>query len=107
MERTSILHDITRWNSPAVPIECVFRWRSVKYTHKHPIINDMFRRMLALVFTSMAAEAAGRPCPEVKAEPVEEGSLIRIWHNQPQPLTAFLIEIVDYPGNRFAHMEDE
>src|SRR5690349_12279606 len=67
----------------------------------------MFVRALVILTAIFASLAAGAPCPEVTAEPVEGGSLIRIRHNEPPALTAFLLEIVDYPGNHFTHMEDE
>lgn len=68
----------------------------------------MLLRALAIILAgAVASIAVGAPCPEVTAEPVQGGSLIRIRHNEPLSLTAFLLEIVDYPGNHFAHMEDE
>jgi hypothetical protein len=67
----------------------------------------MLRQTIIALLTGVVAAIAGIPCPEVKAEPVENGSLIRLRHNEAQPLTGFLIEIVDYPGNRFAYMRDE
>jgi hypothetical protein len=59
------------------------------------------------ILTGIVAAIAQTACPEVKAEPVENGSLIYLRHNEAQPLTGFLIEIVDYPGNRFVYMKDE
>lgn len=67
----------------------------------------MLPRIVGAILTGLIAVMATTPCPEVKAEPVDDGSLIRIRHNQPHPLTAFLLEIVDYPGNRFSHMQDD
>lgn len=67
----------------------------------------MLRRAATLILAGVVAATADAPCPEVKAEPVENGSLIRLQHNEKQPLTAFLIEVVDYPGNRFVYMKDE
>jgi hypothetical protein len=67
----------------------------------------MTRRIVIALFACFVPVMSAAPCPEVNAEPFKDGSLIRIRHDQPQVLTAFLIEIVDYPGNRFAHLEDE
>jgi hypothetical protein len=68
----------------------------------------MLLGLLAGILTgAVACIAAGSPCPGVKAEPTDNGSLIRIRHSEAQPLTAFLVEIVDYPGNRFAYLGDE
>src|SRR3954454_19908677 len=67
----------------------------------------MLCRIAAIILAGVVTVMAGTPCPEVKAEPVEDGSLIRIRHNQPHLLTAFLVEIVDYPGNQFSRMQDD
>jgi hypothetical protein len=45
--------------------------------------------------------------PEVTAEPRGEGSVIRVRNTGTQHLTAFLVEIVDYPGNEFGMQWDE
>jgi hypothetical protein len=71
-------------------------------------MSEMFGHALAVLLAGfVASTAAGTPCPEVTAEPVEGGSLIRVRHNQKQSLTAFVVEIVGYPGNHFAYMEDD
>ena len=70
-------------------------------------VRDMLGRMLVGALVGAAALAADATCPQVKSEPLDDGSVMRVVHHEPQPLTAYLIEIVDYPGNRFAHMEDE
>jgi hypothetical protein len=68
----------------------------------------MFGRALAVLLAGFVASIAdSAPCPEVTAEPIEGGSLIRVRHNEKQSLTAFVVEIVDYPGNHFVFMEDE
>lgn len=66
-------------------------------------MQDM--RVLPLLAVAFASAAA--PCPEVKAEPAPEGSRIHIQNTAAHPITAFVIEIVDYPGNQFAYRKDE
>src|SRR4051794_4176050 len=67
----------------------------------------MLRRIAASILAGVVAVMASTPCPEVNAEPVDDGSLIHIRHNQPHLLTAFLVEIVDYPGNHFSRMQED
>jgi hypothetical protein len=66
----------------------------------------MLIRVLGLITALFVSPAPGAVCPEVNAEPTEGGSVIRIRHKESHPLTAFLVEIVDYPGNHFTYMED-
>lgn len=56
----------------------------------------------------LLAQTAGypmKPCPEVTGTPAEDGSVITVRNREAQPLSAFLVEIVDYPGSRFSHLE--
>lgn len=63
------------------------------------------RAAVLLAVAAFSAAAAVPPCPEVTAEPAEHGSLVRIRHSNGQPLVAFLVEIVDYPGSRFTYVD--
>lgn len=68
----------------------------------------MKRTALALLAVSLLrATAVEPPLPTLRAEPVEEGSAIWVRNTAPAPLTAFVIEIVDYPGTNFGVVRDE
>jgi hypothetical protein len=54
---------------------------------------------------SLAAPAQ-TPLPDLKIEAINAGSAFLIRNPASQPLTAFLIELVDYPGSYFALYED-
>ncbi|MEO7143197.1 MAG: hypothetical protein ABI165_06790 [Bryobacteraceae bacterium] len=60
----------------------------------------------ALVVFGISAMAAQPPLPELRVEPTGGGSILYVKNVSNQPLTAFLIELVDYPGSSFAHSED-
>jgi hypothetical protein len=51
--------------------------------------------------------AAAQPAPEVRVEAVDAGSIIYVKNTAPQPLTAFLVELVGYPGSSFALAQEE
>lgn len=55
----------------------------------------------------LPAIAAQMPLPELRVEPTTGGSIFIVKNVSPQPLTAFLIELVNYPGSSFAFLEDE
>jgi hypothetical protein len=61
---------------------------------------------MLLLIALLAAQA--NPLPELKVEATDGGSAIVIRNNHPsQALTAYLIELVDYPGSSFALSQDE
>ena len=62
--------------------------------------------MLATILTGAAIVMAA-DCPAVTGEPADDGSILRIQQPAAPPVTAFLVEIVDYPGNHFAYRNDE
>ena len=47
------------------------------------------------------------PLPELRIEPTAGGSFFYLKNAYTQPLTAYLIELVDYPGSSFAMWQDE
>jgi hypothetical protein len=55
---------------------------------------------------AIALFAAQAPLPELRVEPAGGGSVIHIRNVYSQPLTAFLIELVDYPGSSFSYWQD-
>jgi hypothetical protein len=55
----------------------------------------------------MSAAAAQTPLPELSIEPTAGGSIIQIRNSASQPLTAYVIELVDYPGSFFSFWQDD
>jgi hypothetical protein len=56
---------------------------------------------------AICAFAAGPPLPELRIEPKTAGSIFYVHNSATQPLTAFLIELVDYPGSTYFYWQDE
>lgn len=50
---------------------------------------------------------AQAPLPELKTEATDGGSVFIIRNVSPQPLTAFLIELVNYPGSFYTLWQDD
>ena len=50
---------------------------------------------------------AAEPLPELRTEPVPAGSVFTVKNTGSQPLTAFLIELVNYPGSYYAYWHDD
>jgi hypothetical protein len=53
------------------------------------------------------AAAAQAPLPELRIEPIGGGSIFYIHNTAPQPVTAYLIELVNYPGSTYWYPEDD
>src|SRR5450755_3441969 len=51
--------------------------------------------------------AAGQPPPELRTEPVTGGSIFYVKNTGSQPVTAYLIELVNYPGSYYSLWQDE
>ncbi len=60
----------------------------------------------ALLLASPFA-AAQTPVPQLRTEPTGGGSIFHVRNVSSQPLTAFLIELVDYPGSSYSFFEDD
>lgn len=52
------------------------------------------------------AASAQPPLPDLKIEAIDAGSAFVVRNVAAQPLTAYLIELVDYPGSFYAYYED-
>lgn len=61
---------------------------------------------VAVVFVSMLFAAVNPPLPELKVEATDGGSQLRVRNVANQPLTAYLIELVGYPGSSFAFYQE-
>ncbi|MBZ5625393.1 MAG: hypothetical protein LAQ69_42840 [Acidobacteriia bacterium] len=51
--------------------------------------------------------ARGQPLPELRIEPTTGGSIFYVKNVASQPVTAFLIELVNYPGSYYSLWQDE
>jgi hypothetical protein len=51
--------------------------------------------------------AAAQPPPELRTEPTTGGSIFYVKNTASQPVTAFLIELVNYPGSYYSLWQDE
>ncbi len=65
------------------------------------------KNFLSAFLLLLPVAAAEMPLPELRIEPAPGGSVFFVKNDSPQPLTAFLIELVDYPGSGFAMVQDE
>ena len=61
----------------------------------------------AAFFLPVLCPAADAPLPELRIEPTNEASILYVKNVSPQPLTAFLIELVGYPGSYYQLWEDD
>ena len=65
-------------------------------------------KFATVLFVALPAIAAAQmPLPELRTEPTAGGSIFYIRNNSPQPLNAYLIELVDYPGSSYSLWQDE
>ena len=63
---------------------------------------------LSIAFlVALPLAAADPPLPGLRVEPAPRGSVLYVRNVYSQALTAFLVELVDYPGSRFSHSTDE
>ena len=61
----------------------------------------------ALGLALYAAAAAETPLPVLRIEPTPGGSIFYIKNNSAQPLTAYLIELVNYPGSSYSLWQED
>jgi hypothetical protein len=66
-----------------------------------------FSALLFLGTFCLPIAFAQAPLPELRIEPTGGGSFFYLKNAYSQPLTAYLIELVDYPGSSFAMWQDE
>ena len=58
------------------------------------------------ILVALAPAAAQAPLPVLRIEPTSGGSIFYIRNTYSQPVTAYLIELVDYPGSYYSLWED-
>ena len=67
----------------------------------------MLSTRFAALLLALPAVAAQMPLPELRIEPTSGGSVFYIKNNSPEALSAYLIELVDYPGSSYSLWQDE
>src|SRR5580704_7934582 len=64
-------------------------------------------RILTSIALALSAVAAEAPLPGLRIEPVAGGSIFYVKNVSSQPLTAWLVELVDYPGSSYSLWRDD
>jgi hypothetical protein len=64
-------------------------------------------RFAAAFLLAVSALAAPALLPELRIEPTGGGSIFYVKNTAAQPLTAYLIELVDYPGSSYSFVQDD
>lgn len=65
-----------------------------------------YARFAAPLLLALAA-AAQPPLPQLRIEPTTGGSIFFVKNTSQQPLTAYLIELVNYPGSSYTVFQDD
>src|SRR5438874_1696918 len=66
-----------------------------------------FAKWTAFLMLSLPAIFAQAPLPDLRVEAAPGGSVLYVRNTHSQPLTAFLIELVGYPGSSYALWQDD
>jgi hypothetical protein len=67
----------------------------------------LLRGFATAVLLALSASAAPPPLPELRTEPTAGGSIFYVRNVGSQPLTAWLIELLNYPGSSYSLWMDE
>jgi hypothetical protein len=65
------------------------------------------QKIAAALLISLWAASAQTSLPELRTEPIGGGSIFHVRNTASQPLTAFLIELVNYPGSSYSFWQDD
>jgi hypothetical protein len=65
------------------------------------------RKLATALLLAMCGAAADAPLPVLRTEPTAGGSIFFVKNTSAQPLTAYLIELVNYPGSSYSLWQDE
>lgn len=65
------------------------------------------KTLAALLLVTLAVCSAQSKLPELKVDASDGGSVLRVHNTASQPVVAFMIELVNYPGSWFAFWQDE
>lgn len=66
-----------------------------------------FRILAVVLLASLMAMGAEASLPELKVEAIDGGSVLRVRNPASQPLVAYLIELVGYPGSYYSMWRDD
>ena len=64
-------------------------------------------KFAAALLLALSAAAADTPLPVLRTEPASGGSIFFVKNTSAQPLTAYLIELVNYPGSSYTLWQEE
>ena len=67
----------------------------------------LFRRLAVSLLIPLWTVVAQAPLPALRIEPTDGGSILYIHNGAAQPLTGFLIELLNYPGSYYAFWQDD
>lgn len=67
----------------------------------------MFVKSLLAALLAAIPVWGAEPLPGLRIQPVGGGSIFYVKNNAAQPLTGYLIELVDYPGSYYALWQDD
>ena len=67
----------------------------------------MVLKTLTVTLLFAMGAAAAQPLPELRIEPVTGGSIFYVKNVGTEPVTAFLIELVNYPGSYYSMWQDD
>lgn len=65
------------------------------------------KALAASLLITLAVCSAQSNLPELKVDASDGGSVLRVRNTASQPVVAFMIELVNYPGSWFAFWQDE
>jgi hypothetical protein len=64
-------------------------------------------KLTITLFATVFTASAQPPLPELRTEATPGGSVFSVRNTAPQPLTGYLIELVNYPGSYYTLWQDE
>ncbi len=67
---------------------------------------QLFRPLIVAALAAVAVRAQ-TPLPTLRIEAIDAGTVLHVRNTAPKALTAFLVEMVDYPGSSFTYWFDE
>jgi hypothetical protein len=65
------------------------------------------QKIAAALLIPLWAASAQMPLPELRTEPTGGGSIFHVRNVASQPLSGFLIELVNYPGSSYSFWQDD
>ncbi len=66
-----------------------------------------FSRLLSFLLMPLLTYAAQMPLPDLRTEGTTGGTFFYVRNTSSQPLTAYYLELVGYPGSQFVQVQDE